>query len=119
MENIISFRYTEGSKYKAFENWCLTVKKESDAALKASILQDFHLMEHLKMIKSFFLLGQGDLINNLIENLQSELGQPASKLFRYTLASILDTAKQTTSAQNHKQEYLEKVTVKLLQPQPG
>jgi hypothetical protein len=57
VENIISFRYTEGSKYKAFENWCLTVKKESDAALKESIVNNFYLMDHLKMIKCYFLLG--------------------------------------------------------------
>ena len=27
VENIISFKYTEGSKYKAFENWVMAVKK--------------------------------------------------------------------------------------------
>ena len=54
-----------------------------------------------------------------MENLQTELSHPASKLFKYTLFSILDTAKQSTSAQNHNPEYLEKVTIKLLQPAPG
>jgi hypothetical protein len=58
-------------------------------------------------------------MNNLMENLQTELSHPASKLFKYTLLSILDTAKQTTSAQNHKPEYLERVGVRLLKPSPG
>lgn len=38
VENIISFKYTEGSKYKAFENWCMLVKKKSDQVLKQTIL---------------------------------------------------------------------------------
>lgn len=93
VENIISFKYTEGSKYKAFENWCMAVKRQSDQILKQTIVHEFNLHDHLKMIKSYLLLGQGDFMNNLMENLQSELGNKASEMFKYTLLSILDTAK--------------------------
>lgn len=54
------------------------------------ILDQFHLMEHLEAIKKYLFLGQGDLIQVLMENLSSELSLPAGKQYLHNILPIID-----------------------------
>lgn len=72
-ENLISFSYMEGSKFKAFQNWVKNVRAEADHCLKTVILKKFKFMQHFTMIKKFLLLYQGDFINTLMELMKDEL----------------------------------------------
>ena len=119
VENLISFEYMEGSKFKAFQNWAQNIKQESDLALRRTVVEKFQFMDHFKMIKNYLLLGQGDFMNTLMENLQTELSQTASKIFKHNIALIIESTKTSTSAQNQDKEFLDRVGVKLLDPEPG
>ena len=52
----------------------------------------FQLMSHLAALRKYMLLGQGDIMRYLLDLLDTELCQPATQLYPYNLAGILETA---------------------------
>lgn len=119
VQNLISFRYMEGSRFKAFENWAKNVKIEADQALKKLIIDKFRFMDHFAMVKKYLMLGQGDFMNTLMELLQDELSQSSSRIFKHSLLSILETAKSTSCAQFQDPALVSLVSVKIFDPEPG
>lgn len=77
------------------------------------------LLEHLQAMRRYLLLGQGDFIGILMENLKSELDKPAKELYSYDLSSILDAAIRNTNAQYDDPEILNHLDVRLLHPYDG
>ncbi|EGF99420.1 uncharacterized protein MELLADRAFT_50714 [Melampsora larici-populina 98AG31] len=55
------------------------------------------LLDHLKALKDFLLLGRGDFISLLIESLGPSLNKPASSLYRHNLTATLESAIRATS----------------------
>jgi len=55
------------------------------------------LLDHLKAVKNYLLLGRGDFISLLIENLGPSLNKPASTLYRHNLTATLESAIRATS----------------------
>ncbi|KAK4054302.1 Microtubule-nucleating Tub4p (gamma-tubulin) complex component [Microbotryomycetes sp. JL221] len=55
-------------------------------------LNKFRLMDHLAGLKDFLLLGKGDFIETLMENLGPSLDRPANLLYRHNLTATLETA---------------------------
>jgi gamma-tubulin complex component 3 len=119
VENLLSFRYMEGSNYKAFHNWVKKITDSNNVKLKDMILNKYQFLEHCKMIKAFLLLGQGDFINYLIEILQTELYNPATSIFKHNLLSILETAIKSTTANYKHPDFINRLTVRMLEPSFG
>ncbi|KAI8445083.1 spindle pole body component alp6 [Phakopsora pachyrhizi] len=55
------------------------------------------LLDHLKAIKDYLLLGRGDFIGLLIETLGPSLNKPANTLYRHNLTATLESAIRSTS----------------------
>ncbi|XP_036317961.1 gamma-tubulin complex component 3 [Rhagoletis pomonella] len=77
------------------------------------------LLEHLQAMRRYLLLGQGDFIGILMENLKCELDKPAKELYCYDLSSIMDAAIRSTNAQYDDPEILNHLDVRLLTPCDG
>ncbi|GAA5916670.1 Spc98p [Sporobolomyces salmoneus] len=52
----------------------------------------FKLMDHLRALKDYLMLGKGDFCEILMEQLGPSLGRPANTLYRHNLTSTLETA---------------------------
>ncbi|KNZ60240.1 hypothetical protein VP01_158g9 [Puccinia sorghi] len=55
------------------------------------------LLDHLKAVKDYLLLGRGDFISLLIESLGPSLNKPANTLYRHNLTATLESAIRATS----------------------
>lgn len=77
------------------DKFCTTTNQK----LLDIVLVQSNLMAHLHSIRKYLLLGQGDFIELLMENLKADLDRPAKDLQTYNLSAILDaTIRQATTA---------------------
>ncbi|KAF9104577.1 Gamma-tubulin complex component 3 [Mortierella sp. AM989] len=83
------------------------------------LVTKFKLLDHLKAIKRYILLGQGDFIQHLMESLGTNLSQPANTLFRHNLTGTLETAIRSSNAQFDDPDVLRRLDVRLLEISPG
>ncbi|KAF9999833.1 Microtubule-nucleating Tub4p (gamma-tubulin) complex component [Entomortierella chlamydospora] len=79
------------------------------------LVTKFKLLDHLKAIKRYILLGQGDFIQHLMEALGPNLSQPANTLFRHNLTGTLETALRSSNAQFDDPDVLRRLDVRLLE----
>lgn len=77
----------------------------------------YKLMDHLKALKRYLLLGQGDFIQYLMDILWVNLSKPANTLFRHNLTGILETAIRSCNAQYDDPAILNRLDVRLLEIQ--
>lgn len=103
-----------------------TLETSIDKAYKATMarlthLMDskFHLFEHLRALKKYLLLGQGDFIALLMESLSSNLDRPAGSQYRHTLTAQLEHAIRGSNAQYDSQEVLRRLDARLLELSHG
>jgi len=81
-----------------------------------SLLHQHHLIDHLRGLKDFLLLGQGDFISALIDTLYSDLeslGNPKDGLYYHHIQGIVQDALRSTNAAFLPRYILEKIGVKL------
>ena len=83
------------------------------------ILQKFKLIENLESLNKYLLLGQGDMIQVLMESLYDELKKPGNTIYKYVLQSVLESSINSTNARFNDKECLNKLNIKLLNPLPG
>ena len=83
------------------------------------LMEKFRLLEHLRALKRYLLLGQGDFIAHLMDVLAPELSKPGSSLHRHNLVGVLDAALRSSNAQFEDQGILEQLDFRLLEPSPG
>jgi gamma-tubulin complex component 3 len=62
-------------------------------------------------------MGQGDLMEYLMDLLAEELQNPANQIYKHTLRAYLDTAIRSSNAQFHPPEFVGRLDVKLLECQ--
>jgi len=79
----------------------------------------FQLLEHMRALRKYLLLGQGDIMRYLLDLLEGELSQPATQLYPHNLAGILETAIRGTNTQFEQADILQRLDVRLLEIQPG
>ncbi|KAL8782695.1 MAG: hypothetical protein Q9213_005174 [Squamulea squamosa] len=79
----------------------------------------FQLFEHLRALKKYLLLGQGDFIALLMESLASNLDRPAGSQYRHTLTAQLEHAIRGSNAQYDSPEVLRRLDARLLDPSHG
>ncbi|KAG2456430.1 gamma-tubulin complex component 3 [Polypterus senegalus] len=81
--------------------------------------KNYFLLEHMKAMRRYLLLGQGDFIRHLMDLLKPELVRPATTLYQHNLTGILETAVRATNAQFDSPEILKRLDVRLLEVSPG
>ena len=81
--------------------------------------QKFKLMENLDSLNKYLLLGQGDMIQALMESLYNELKNPGNTIYKYFLQSVLESSINSTNARYNDKECLNKLNIKLLNLRPG
>jgi gamma-tubulin complex component 3 len=96
-----------------------------DAYLVASrrlfevFLDKFKLLDHLKALKHYLLLGHGDFTEQLMETLGPSLSRPANALYRHNLTATLETAIRTSNAQNDPPDVLRRLDARMLEYSQG
>lgn len=79
----------------------------------------FNFLENLKSINRYLLLGQGDMMQILMESLYAELSKGAQGIFKHNLTAKLESAIRSSNAHLNDSECLKKLNVKLLNPASG
>lgn len=79
----------------------------------------FHLLDHLRALKRYLLLGQGDFIQLLMESIAPHLDLPANSLYRHQLTGHLDAAVRASNAQFEPQHVLDRIDARLLELSHG
>lgn len=101
------------------EAWIDEAYKTTMKRLMDLMTTKFHLFHHLKALKSFLLLGQGDFIALLMESLAANLDRPAGAQYRHTLTAQLEHAIRGSNAQYDSPEVLRRLDARMLQLSHG
>ena len=83
------------------------------------MLRAFRLFDHLRALKSYLLLAQGDFADALLQTLGPSLSRPASTLYQHNLSAALETAIRASSAQYEDPEILRRLDARSLEFGPG
>ena len=124
-EYILEGKFSKGNwpnifkEDEQFEKWIEEGYDAINKKMMSVLMQDFHLAEHLESLRKYLLLGQGDFIQALIDNLAAELSKNADLVYSHTIESLLETAIKSSNCQFHSVEYTKRLTTKLLQKSPG
>ncbi|KAK2733064.1 Microtubule-nucleating Tub4p (gamma-tubulin) complex component [Myotisia sp. PD_48] len=79
----------------------------------------FKFFDHLNALKKYLLLGQGDFIALLMENLSSNLDRPANSQYRHTLTAQLEHAIRASNAQYDSPDVLRRLDARMLELSHG
>lgn len=101
------------------EAWIDEAYKTTMKRLMDLMTNKFHLFTHLKALKSYLLLGQGDFIALLMESLAANLDRPAGAQYRHTLTAQLEHAIRGSNAQYDSSEVLRRLDARMLQLSHG
>jgi gamma-tubulin complex component 3 len=103
-----------------------TLETSIDEAYKTTMARLIHLMDskfklfdHLKALKKYLLLGQGDFIALLMESLASNLDRPANSQYRHTLTAQLEHAIRASNAQYDSLDVLRRLDARMLELSHG
>ncbi|KAI1814198.1 Spc97/Spc98 family protein [Poronia punctata] len=101
------------------EAWIDEAYKITMRRLVHLMTNKFHLFDHLRALKSYILLGQGDFIALLMESLAANLDRPAGAQYRHTLTAQLEHAIRGSNAQYDSPEVLRRLDARMLQLSHG
>ncbi|KDQ64482.1 hypothetical protein JAAARDRAFT_28112 [Jaapia argillacea MUCL 33604] len=82
-------------------------------------IEKFRLLDHLRALKHYLLLGYGDFADQLMETLGPSLARPANTLYRHNLTATLETAIRSSSAQNDPVDVLRRLDARMLEYSHG
>ena len=71
------------------------------------------------MMRNYLLLGQGDFIRHLLDQLKNELDKDAKQVYNHNLKDIVDSAIRISSCHPQLKNLVDRLTVKLLHYHPG
>ncbi|KAL7419580.1 Microtubule-nucleating Tub4p (gamma-tubulin) complex component [Cryptotrichosporon argae] len=75
----------------------------------------YNLMDHLRALKSYLMLGAGDFAELLMEALAPRLSKPAISLYRHHLTSDLESAIRASNAQYDSPDVLRRLDARILE----
>ena len=101
------------------EAWIDEAYKTTMKRLIDLMANKFNMFEHLKALKNYILLGQGDFIALLMESLAANLDRPAGAQYRHTLTAQLEHAIRGSNAQYDSPEVLRRLDARMLQLSHG
>lgn len=90
-----------------------------NAILLSILKQYYNIQNHLLALKKFMLLGQGDFITCLMDNIGPELKKRSNHIYKHNLLSIVDGALRASNAQYEQDNVLQRVNVRLLESSVG
>ena len=83
------------------------------------IFVKFKFSQNLDCINKYLLLGQGDMMQTLMDIIYDELKKPASLIYKHILQANLESAIKSTNAQFNDEECTKKLFIKLINPGNG
>lgn len=89
------------------------------ARLMTLLETKFALSTHLKAMKKYLLLGQGDFVALLMESLSQNLDRPANSQYRHTLTAQLEHAIRNSNAQYDNADVLRRLDARMLELSHG
>lgn len=96
-----------------------TVYRETSKLLLQILDSRYKFHSHLQALRRYLLLGQGDFIRYLMDQLETELIKPATELFRHNLTGTLEASVRATNAQYDENDILQRLDVRILELSPG
>ncbi|KAI0304037.1 gamma-tubulin complex DGRIP91/SPC98 component [Russula brevipes] len=79
----------------------------------------FRLLDHLRALKNYLLLGHGDFADQLMETIGPSLSRPANSLYRHNLTATLETAIRSSNAQKDPPDVLRRLDARMLEYSQG
>ncbi|KAI0307117.1 gamma-tubulin complex DGRIP91/SPC98 component [Multifurca ochricompacta] len=79
----------------------------------------FRLLDHLRALKNYLLLGHGDFADQLMETIGPSLSKPANSLYRHNLTATLETAIRSSNAQKDPSDVLRRLDARMLEYSQG
>lgn len=73
----------------------------------------FHLPKHIKALKDYLLLGRGDFVELLMDNLGPSMGKSANSLMRHQLTACLETAIRGSTAASDDEDVLRRLDARM------
>ncbi|XP_067943881.1 gamma-tubulin complex component 3 homolog [Watersipora subatra] len=125
LEAIRNARLNEGSPMfnqendDSFKSMIDITYRVTSKHLMEVLYNKYNFINHLKAMRRYLLLGQGDFIQQLMDLLVTELSRDASALYQHNLNGILETAIRATNAQYEDKDILSRLDVRLLEISPG
>jgi gamma-tubulin complex component 3 len=95
------------------------IYNEINKELVEIIFKKFKLFENLNSINRYLLLGQGDMMQYLMDLLFTELNKNSSQIYKHNLLNILETAIRASNAQFHDHDCLKRLNIKLMDSSSG
>ena len=83
------------------KQWVEQAHEKTNKQLLKILFTKFKLEGHCAHIRKYLLMGQGDLMEYLIDLLADELQKQASEIYKHTMRAYLDTAIRSSNAQFH------------------
>jgi len=83
------------------------------------LFRKYKFLDHLKAMRRYLLLGQGDFIRHLMDLLEPDLVRPANSLYMHNLTGLLEAAIRATNAQFDDADILKRLDCRLLEISPG
>lgn len=93
--------------------------QDTNARVMRLMLEKFQFPLHCLALKKYLLLGAGDFIQILLDQLSSQLNNDAESIARHNLKGALETAIRSSNAQFEDPEILDRLDVRLQTPSPG
>ncbi|KAI0036752.1 gamma-tubulin complex DGRIP91/SPC98 component [Vararia minispora EC-137] len=92
-----------------------TAYKIASQRLFDIFFEKFRLLDHLRAIKHYLLLGHGDFTDQLMDALGPSLSRPANTLYRHNLTATLEAAVRSSNAQNDPPDILRRLDAEMLE----
>lgn len=87
--------YGQEERLASLVGWAAT---RAHSRLLDLMLGRFKLRAHCYNLKQFMLLGKGDFVQHMMENLTPQLSRPSSQLHRHHLLSLVEAAVRSSAA---------------------
>ncbi|EDW48794.1 gamma-tubulin complex component 3 isoform X1 [Drosophila sechellia] len=110
------FSYTPDTSWHAAVETCY---QQTSKHVLDIMVGPHKLLDHLYGMRRYLLLGQGDFISILIENMKNELERPGLDVYANDLTSMLDSALRCTNAQYDDPDILNHLDVIVQRPFNG
>ena len=81
--------------------------------------EKFHFNEHLKAMRRYLLLGQGDFIRMLMELLYDDLERDGKHILKHNLMTLMGDAVRATNARFDESYILDRLDITLMEATDG
>ncbi|KAH8275047.1 hypothetical protein KR018_004731, partial [Drosophila ironensis] len=110
------FSYTQDTNWHAAMEMCY---QQTSKHVLDIMVGPHKLLDHLHGMRRFLLLGQGDFVSLLIENMKEELERKGTDVYAHDLSAMLDAALRCTNTQYDDPEILNHLDVVVQPPFSG